>query len=296
MKILFIGPTRIGDTVLATSIVNYYLEKFEHSRFTIITSPIAKNIYMKMPRLDSINVINKKKYNFHWLDIIKFSILKKWDLVIDLRSSITSYFLLTKKRMIFKGNNESHKVSQFKEFLNADRELIPKVWYSSEDSSKSLEQINNNQKFIALAPYSNWPLKDWSINKYKELFENEYFKNYTIILTGISEDIRNKVEFNNFISSSKLNIVNLFDWGNLRNMVPIFEKCHFFIGSDSGLMHLSASTGCKTFALFGPTNDLVYGPWGNHVVIKSDNQNIDYGLENLSVEKVMNTIKRTFND
>ena len=61
-------------------------------------------------------------------------------------------------------------------------------------------------------------------------------------------------------------------------------------------MHLSASTGCKTFALFGPTNDLVYGPWGNHVVIKSGNQNIDYGLENLSVEKVMNTIKRTFND
>ena len=75
-------------------------------------------------------------------------------------------------------------------------------------------------------------------------------------------------------------------------MVPIFEKCDFFIGSDSGLMHLSASSGCKTFALFGPTNDLVYGPWGNHTVIKSDNDR-DYGLENLSVEKVLNSIKET---
>jgi len=85
----------------------------------------------------------------------------------------------------------------------------------------------------------------------------------------------------------------LFDWGNLRHMVPIFEKCDFFIGSDSGLMHLSASAGCKTFALFGPTNDLVYGPWGNNTVIKSNNGMLDHGLENLSVEKVINSIKET---
>ena len=89
---------------------------------------------------------------------------------------------------------------------------------------------------------------------------------------------------------SELEIINLFDWGNLRNMVPIFKKCRFFIGSDSGLMHLAASSGCKTVALFGPTNDLVYGPWGNHKVIKSDKDR-DYGLENLSVENVLNSIK-----
>ena len=74
-------------------------------------------------------------------------------------------------------------------------------------------------------------------------------------------------------------------------MVPIFEKCDFFIGSDSGLMHLSASAGCKTFALFGPTNDLVYGPWGNNTVIKSNIDMLDHGLKNLSVEKVLNSIK-----
>ena len=85
----------------------------------------------------------------------------------------------------------------------------------------------------------------------------------------------------------------MFDWGNLRHMVPIFEKCDFFIGSDSGLMHLSASAGCKTFALFGPTNDLVYGPWGNHTVIKSNNDMLDHELENLSVEKVINSIKES---
>ena len=54
---------------------------------------------------------------------------------------------------------------------------------------------------IAVAPYSNWSKKDWSIKKYKTLLENEFFKIYTIILTVISNDIRNKEEFDDFLNS-----------------------------------------------------------------------------------------------
>ena len=34
-----------------------------------------------------IIVVDKKRFGLHWLNIIKFSIFKRWDLVIDLRSS-----------------------------------------------------------------------------------------------------------------------------------------------------------------------------------------------------------------
>ena len=291
MKILFIGPTRIGDTILSTSIINFYLNKFNDCNFSVVTSPYSKSLFTRMPRLDDLIVINKKKFGLHWIDIIKFSIFKKWDLVIDLRSSATSYLLFTKERKIFRGNNDFHKIIQFQKFLNTDEKLVPKVWYDDEDRKKSLEKISNYNRVIAVAPYSNWFKKDWSIEKYKALFENEFFNGYTIILTGISSEIRNKEEIVYFMNSLNLKVIDLFDWGNLRHMVPIFEKCDFFIGSDSGLMHLSASTGCKTFALFGPTNDLVYAPWGDSVVIKSDVDRIDYELENLSVEKVLNSIK-----
>ena len=290
MKILFIGPTRIGDTILSTSILNFYIKKFDQCSISVVTSPFAKDLYKFMPQLQEIIVVGKKRFGLHWLNIIKFSIFKKWDLVIDLRSSATSYFLNTKKRMIFRGNELSHKVMQFRKFIDTKESLIPEIWYSQEDADISYKKIKNNDHLIAVAPYSNWPKKDWSLNKYKNLFQNEFFKNHTIILTGVSRDIINKREIEEFIKTSELEIINLFDWGNLRNMVPIFKKCRFFIGSDSGLMHLAASSGCKTFALFGPTNDLVYGPWGDHKVIKSDKDR-DYCLENLSVEKVLNSIK-----
>ena len=165
MKILFIGPTRIGDTILSTSIINFYLKKYDDCSFSIITSPFARDIYTNMPRLSKILVVNKKKYGLHWLDIIKFSFFKKWDLVIDLRSSIKSYLLNERTRKIFRGNNNFHKIIQFKKFLNTDEELVPKVWYDSEVSSKSLLKIRNNERMIAVAPYSNWPKKDWSIKK-----------------------------------------------------------------------------------------------------------------------------------
>ena len=142
----------------------------------------------------------------------------------------------------------------------------------------------------------------------------KYFKNKKIIITGhtgfkgswltffllnsggkvlgISKDIPNRKKFFKMIDDSSLNIINLFDWGNLRHMIPIFNQCKFFIGSDSGLMHLAASTNCKTFALFGPTNEIVYGPWGDHKVIKSLNYPAIDDPLNLPVEKVLNIIKK----
>ena len=76
MKILFIGPTRIGDTILSTSIINFYLQKYDDCSFSVITSPFAKD-YTNMPRLSGNFVVNKKRYGLHWLDIIKFSIFLK---------------------------------------------------------------------------------------------------------------------------------------------------------------------------------------------------------------------------
>ena len=219
MRILFIGPTRVGDTILATSIINHYINKYKSSEFTVVTSSVSQNLFKKMPQLQNLIIINKMRFSLHWLKIWSKVFIYRWDLVIDLRSSVTSYFLNTKKRMIFRGNELSHKVMQFREFIDTKEALIPEIWYSQEDADISYKKIKNNDHLIAVAPYSNWPKKDWSLNKYKNLFQNEFFKNHTIILTGISRDIINKREIEEFIKTSELEIINLFDWGNLRNMV-----------------------------------------------------------------------------
>ena len=41
-------------------------------------------------------------------------------------------------------------------------------------------------------------------------------------------------------------------------------RCNFYVGNDSGLMHLAAASGIPTLGLFGPTQESLYAPWGDH--------------------------------
>lgn len=44
-------------------------------------------------------------------------------------------------------------------------------------------------------------------------------------------------------------------------MIALARQASIFIGNDSGPMHLSAATGNRVLAIFGPTSPLRFGPW-----------------------------------
>ena len=70
-------------------------------------------------------------------------------------------------------------------------------------------------------------------------------------------------------------------------------KCNLFIGNDSGLMHLSVAANLKTIALFGPTNDKIYGHYNlNSFVIRTKESYTDFNKNAIDITKsYMNSIK-----
>jgi heptosyltransferase-3 len=44
-------------------------------------------------------------------------------------------------------------------------------------------------------------------------------------------------------------------------MMSLLAKARVYIGPDTSVTHLAAAAGCKTVALFGPTDPRVWGPW-----------------------------------
>ena len=57
----------------------------------------------------------------------------------------------------------------------------------------------------------------------------------------------------------------------LRQTAAVLEKCHLFISNDGGPMHMAAAVGTPVIAMFGPTNSIRYGPYGEDcLVVKSD--------------------------
>ena len=309
MKILIIGYNRIGDTILSTGLINFLLNKYKNASFTIVTSSISASIFENMPRLEELIISNKQKYSLHWFKIWLRTKTIKWDLILDLRSSSLAYFLSYKQKMIFKGNNFEHKLSQLKKFIKSPEEIKPYIWAEKEKYQDINRKKNLSSKYICIAPISNSVVKDWSIKNYLTLFENELFLNYEIVLLGATSNKQELDTINQLIKTSNQNINNLINEANMIETYFILRNASLFLGSDSSNMHLAVTANIPTIGLFGPTDEKLYGPLGkNNLSLRGDKSfseiknQLDYKsgeiksyLDDLSVTKVYIEVERLLN-
>jgi lipopolysaccharide heptosyltransferase II len=66
--------------------------------------------------------------------------------------------------------------------------------------------------------------------------------------------------------------INLAGKTSLSSLAAVIRKLNLLISNDGGPMHMAVAQGVKTVAIFGPVDDLVYGPYPpseDHLVIKS---------------------------
>jgi heptosyltransferase-2 len=54
---------------------------------------------------------------------------------------------------------------------------------------------------------------------------------------------------------------------NIGELIALLSLCDGFAGNDSGAMHLAAAVGVPVTAIFGPTDERVTSPLGNHDVL-----------------------------
>ncbi len=306
MKILIISHSRIGDTILATGLINFIIEKHQNSSITVVTSTISKDIFIDMPRLERLIIVDKQKYAKHWIKIWNSVKNNKWDLIVDLRSSFLSYLLEATERKIFKGNKTEHVIEQYSKFLNLDYKIFPKIWANNEKYKNILKEKKISDKFICVAPISAWQGKDWPIDKYFKLFNDSLFSDYEIVILGASNKASDITKIKHLKESLSSKVSNLMNRADMIETFFILRSSKLFIGSDSSNMHLSSAAGIPTIGLFGPTDDRIYGPIGkNNFIIRTKtsfkdlindrnfslNDSPSY-LKEIEVKAVLNKIKK----
>jgi heptosyltransferase-2 len=62
-------------------------------------------------------------------------------------------------------------------------------------------------------------------------------------------------------------VVNVIGRTDLRLLAGLLAACRVFVSNDSGAMHLAAAVGVPVAAIFGPTDERVTAPLGDHDVI-----------------------------
>ena len=292
MKILFICSNLIGDTILSSGAIKYFIDQNKEAKLTFVVGPTAAPLLKNYNNIENIIIFKKRKFNLHWFDIFQKTYNVKWDIVVDFRSSVISYLLRNNKKYIFKKNHNIHHIEQLNSSFgfNCSNLLIPT---SDDEINKADEDLDSSFKHIVIFPGGNWDPKLWSADNFNVTMKLllEKFHKIKFILVGSLKE-KNKF-YNELIKGIKEDlIIDLFGF-NLTLTSAYMKKSDMFIGNDSGLMHLAVASKLRVISLFGPTDDNVYGPYGEGNIVVRTSESLEY-FKSLKIDEnksYMNTIK-----
>ena len=292
MKILFICSNLIGDTILSSGAIKYFIDQNKEAKLTFVVGPTAAPLLKNYNNIENIKIFKKRKFNLHWFDIFQKTYNVKWDIVVDFRSSVISYLLRNNKKYIFKKNHNIHHIEQLNSSFgfNCSNLLIPT---SDDEKNKADEDLDSSFKHIVIFPGGNWDPKLWSADNFNVTMKLllEKFHKIKFILVGSLKE-KNKF-YNELIKGIKEDlIIDLFGF-NLTLTSAYMKKSDMFIGNDSGLMHLAVANKLRVISLFGPTDDNVYGPYGEGNIVVRTSESLEY-FRSLKIDEnnsYMNTIK-----
>ena len=100
MKILFICSNLIGDTILSSGVINYFVDQNKDAKLTFVVGQTAAPLLKNYKNIE--NIIVFKKENLTSLVRYLKNLQTKWDIVVDFRSSAISYLLRNNKNIFLK--------------------------------------------------------------------------------------------------------------------------------------------------------------------------------------------------
>ena len=273
MKILLIGPTRIGDAVLSSGLVQHLSESHPQANMTIVCGAVAAPLYAGVPNLDRVISIVKQPASAHWLKVWREVVGTRWNLIVDLRRSIIPWTVRANRRLISRpaSDADEHRVISLARTLDlADRPPAPRVWTLDRHCARAEQLIPDDGPVLAVAPTANWPGKIWRGERFVDLIgrltsnssgADAILPNARVaVLGGPGEEPTAATIFDAIPEGRRVNLVGTED---LPTVTACLKRCALFVGNDSGLMHMAAAADIPTVGLFGPSRPENYRPWGD---------------------------------
>ena len=177
-------------------------------------------------------------------------------------------------------NWKAHMVEQMLEIprslgLNPKDERV-EIFYPPEErdfirQTLSKEGVGPQDRLVHIHPTSRWLFKCWRDEGMAKVIDalEERGKVRVVLTSGKEQKELKKIE--RIMENCQTRPINLAGKLTLKQMAALSDRSQLFIGVDTAPMHIAAAVGTPVLALFGPSGEFNWGPWGNgHVVIKKD--------------------------
>lgn len=283
-SILVIKLRAVGDVLLSTPVIQNLHEHFPHARIDFLTDKFAEGVVAGNPWITNVITFDKRRTSS--LALIREVRRARYDLVIDLfsnpRSAVITWMSGARVRVGFPfrwrkyaftivippRGSEVHNI----EFnLDALRRLEIPVrhhdpYFPIDKASKDFaaEWIVQNKldgKFIvAMNPSGGWYTKRWGLEHYARMGDliSERYDATVLLLWGPGE----KEDALTIQAAMKAHS-HIIPQTTLTGLGAFIQRCDVVVSNDSGPMHIAAALKVPTLGIFGPTNPLLQGPFGN---------------------------------
>ncbi|MGE5548210.1 MAG: glycosyltransferase family 9 protein [Solirubrobacterales bacterium] len=282
MRILFVTSNRIGDCVLSTGLLAHLLEQAPNARVTVACGPAPAPLFRAVPGLERIIVMAKGKMAAHWRHLWRETALTWWDLVVDLRASAFAWTVPAARRIVYRPtHNPIHRARQLGALVGRfDDPPTPRVWLDDRARAEADRLIPAGGPVLAVGPAANWAGKQWPADRFVAAVERLTAAGGILpgarvaVFAAANERPAAQPVLDALAADRRIDLVGATD---LPAGAACLERCAFYLGNDSGLMHMAAATGIPTLGVFGPSNDALYAPWGRKAAfVRADKSFRDY--------------------
>jgi ADP-heptose:LPS heptosyltransferase len=291
MRVLFVTATRIGDAVLSTALLGHLLRSHPQARFTIACGPAAAGVFARMPRLERLIVVAKRRWSLHWPLLWAQVAFTRWDLVVDLRASALAWMVPARRRAVGRGGRRAgHRLTHIGAVLGLDPPPLPVAWTAPEDEARAAALLPGGP-WLVLGPTANWQQKVWPAERFVAVAQALTAPGGALagariaVLGGPGAAERAMAAP---VLAALPGAVDLVGRLSLPEVAAVLRRAALYLGNDSGLMHLAGAAGAPVVGLFGQSDAREYGPAGPRAVaVSADGEPFRTRMTALPVERVV---------
>ncbi|WP_137181494.1 glycosyltransferase family 9 protein [Roseomonas sp. AR75] len=291
MRILFVTATRIGDAVLSTALLGHLLRAHPAARITVACGPAAAGVFARMPGLERLIVVEKRRWSLHWPTLWAQVAFTRWDLVVDLRASALAWMVPARRRLVGKGGRRpGHRLTHLGALLGLAPPPLPVAWTAAEDEARAAALLPGGP-WLVLGPTANWSQKVWPAERFVAVAQALTAPDGALAGAGIAVLGGPGAEERAMaapVLTALPGAVDLVGTLSLPEVAAVLRRAALYLGNDSGLMHLAAATGAPVVGLFGQSDAREYGPVGpRSVAVSADGEPFHTSMTRLPVERVV---------
>ena len=270
--------------MLSTPVVQNLHDHFPLAKIDFLTDKFAADVVIGNPWVSNVLTFDRKRDSS--VGIIRQVRGKSYDLIIDLFSNPRSAIITGLSGARFRAGfpfrwrkycyniiipPRAGNIHNVEFNLDCLRRLdIPvhhfQPYFPLNDGAKQFaaewlrREHLEGKLVIGLNPSGGWYTKRWGLEHYARLGDLicERYGASMIILWGPGEEddarfIKERMRIPAYTSPKT----------TLSQLAAMIHRCAFIVSNDSGPMHIAASLGIPTLGIFGPTNPLQQGPYGD---------------------------------